>query len=370
MPWSQQVLLDPTATIKQEVESASPYPSVTISAQKPKRVRTTRACDSCRYSRSRCDGNTPCDSCEKKHIECKRKDYLLNKLKSDQVAAILAFQQKIYDAVSDLGTKFDRQQSAGSHDSSVPAHPSTKHSFFSSNRSTKASDSHSDSEDRSTSSLTPATDIPTTSPGEADQEPLNTIVDNIDDEAEWDSNIIWFYIGKYYDTTSYTNGIIPREQLDLMVNQFLIDRDCWDERSGTDINVAIVFLVLSIGKLYAKRSSLSVRPGQDTSTHGFTYFKLGKDMLNSCSPSHGIANARANALLGLYLYQLGRFPAALGYLSSASQFVRDSLLWEIEQLYETWLKNKLLAEDRNILMLHMVCLTLECEISQTMLGGF
>ncbi|KAJ3556847.1 hypothetical protein NPX13_g10050 [Xylaria arbuscula] len=289
-------------------------------------------------------------------------------------AKMLDLQRKIYSAVLDLTEKVNMQQSAQEippHllcSSPRPAQLSTGHPSCSPNRSAHGSpeaskqliyksDTDSDVQGRSTSDSTPFTGVLTASPGEVDQEPLATVYD----EAEWESNILWSYIGQYYDATVYSNGIIPRQQLDRMVHQFLTDRDCWAERSSADIDVAIVFLVLAVGKLHEKRPSLSIKPGQDTQTQadGFTFFQLGKDMLSKCSPVTDIKRARANALLGLYLYQLGNFPAALGYLSSASQFARDSLLLEIEQLHNTWLKNKLSREDRSILMLHMACLSLE-----------
>ncbi|KAJ3574168.1 hypothetical protein NPX13_g4449 [Xylaria arbuscula] len=362
--------------VTEYTSTASPYLS-TAALQQTKAVsmnrrkkRTSAACDYCRDSKAKCDEKTPCRTCERKTIECTRRDVPAKKYE----AKMLDLQRKIYSAVLDLTEKVNMQQSAQEippHllcSSPRPAQLSTEHPSCSPDQSAHGSpeaskqlvyksDTDSDVQGRSTSDSTPFTGVLTASPGEVDQEPLATVYD----EAEWESNILWSYIGQYYDATVYSNGIIPRQQLDRMVHQFLTDRDCWAERSSADIDVAIVFLVLAVGKLHEKRPSLSIKPGQDTQTQadGFTFFQLGKDMLSKCSPVTDIKRARANALLGLYLYQLGNFPAALGYLSSASQFARDSLLLEIEQLHNTWLKNKLSREDRSILMLHMACLSLE-----------
>ncbi|KAI1286612.1 hypothetical protein F5Y03DRAFT_405869 [Xylaria venustula] len=340
---------------------ANPCLSATIEEHQPRKKakRASAACDHCRDAKAKCDENTPCDACDKKNIKCTRRD---NPPKKSEVE-MLALLQKIYSIVSDPSAKFDRKQSAGKRNSPIPVHPSMEHSSRFSNGfahgSTKGGNSHSNSKDRSTS---PFADIPTPGLSDVNQESLASAYD----EAEWDSNILWSYIEMYHKATVYSSGIIPREKLDRMVNQFLIDRENWAERSGADIDVAIVFLALSIGKLYENMPSSSflpfrpsVRLGQGIQADGSTFFKLGEDTFHKCFCTDLIKNAQANALIGFYYYQIGIIPAGLKYLCSASQLARDLLLLKHQQLYRKWLSNEPSTEDRNILMLHIACLSLE-----------
>ncbi len=246
---------------------------------------------------------------------------------------MLALQQKTYDAVSSLNAMFDGLRLVESRNSLTPAHSLIEHLFSSANRSargsTKESDSHHDSQDRSTSPSTTSIGVPTASPGEVEQESLTAYYD----EAEWDSDKLSFYIGKYYEATVHSNDIIPRKRLYRAVNQFLKDRECWPERSSADIDVAILFLVFAIGKLHTNGPGSSFRPlsqpytlGQGTQAHGYTFLELGKEMLYGCSTHEPVDGIRATALMGLYYYQAGVIPVSFEYLGSASQFARNLIL--------------------------------------------
>lgn len=184
------------------------------------------------------------------------------------------------------------------------------------------SDADSDLQDESTSPSTLSTDVLTAS--DIGQEPLSAEYD----KAEWDSNILWHYIENYREATVYSSSIIPPEKLDCIVNQFLIDRECWDERSGADTDVAIMFLALSIGKLYAKMprsSSLLGQPagyGQSTQVHGSTFFELGKNTFYESFSTDLIKNVQAKVLIGFYYYQLGIISNSYENLGSASKLAR------------------------------------------------
>lgn len=236
----------------------------------------------------------------------------------------------MYNVMLGPTAKIDDRQSAedmcpcSSYGCPRPAQPTTEHLSCLPGRfaysSTEASE---DEQDRSILHSTPA-HIPIAHSSDIERLALQ-------DEAEWDDAILWLYIEKYYEAAVHNNSIMPRDLLDNVVHQFLIDRECWDKRSSADIDISIVFLVFSIGKMYAKRQSDSsipscqpIGPNRSTTVPGCMFFKLGKDLLDLCSPTP-LQSARANALIGLYLHQRGSIPESIEYFTLASQFARDLL---------------------------------------------
>ncbi|KAJ3570194.1 hypothetical protein NPX13_g5807 [Xylaria arbuscula] len=283
---------------------------------------------------------------------------------------------KMYNVMLGQTAEVDKKQSAEDmrscslYGSQRPAQPSRDHLSCLPDRSAYFSTEPLEGV-RAQSTLTPSSHIPVAISSDANQEPLAAVYD----EAEWDANTLWFYIRKYYEATIHGNSIMPFELLNNMVNQFLTDRECWAERSGADIDVAMVFLTLSIGKLYTEKQSLSfsdarqpIGSSQSTQIPGFTYFQRGKDMFHRCSPTV-VESIRANSLTGCYLYQLGDIPKSIEYLSLASQFARGLLLSEIQRVRAGWPCRAVSTDAYHVLRLYTSCISVENEAYSKMLEG-
>ncbi|KAI0977467.1 hypothetical protein F4678DRAFT_477502 [Xylaria arbuscula] len=226
---------------------------------------TRQACDYCRRLNIKCDKEASCTRCQQDGMDCERGGL------------------KIYNVMLGQTAKIDDRQSAEDirpcslYGCPRPAQPTTEHLSCLPGRSAYSStEASEDEQDRLILHSTPA-HIPIAHSSDIERLALQ-------DEAEWDAAILWLYIEKYYEAAVHNNSIMPRDLLDNMVHQFLIDRECWDKRSGADINTSIVFLVLSIGKMYAERQSASsipscqpIGPDQSTKVPGFAFFKLGRN---------------------------------------------------------------------------------------------
>ncbi|KAI1319120.1 hypothetical protein F5Y16DRAFT_104600 [Xylariaceae sp. FL0255] len=190
------------------------------------------------------------------------------------------------------------------------------------------------------------------------------------------------YVDAYKREGSY-EAIIPRGQLDTMVQQFMtkvsnglskagqaqrkrkrpsnVDEACWMDPPTTDIKDALVLLVLAHGKLPAQTWNLSLpRPGQGCQRESHAYFALGKSILDKSQSHEELDKVRANALIGLYFGKQGDVANSSRYLHAASRIMEKCFERKSEEIYHSINSGLDLSQDvLACLTLHYICSTLK-----------